>query len=155
MPRTVSGLILDRSSSEPRGPGLRFDSGVTAGSQVSHYYDQLLAKLIVQAENRPAAIRRMQAALRELVLHGLTSNVDFLQTLLAHPDFQAGQVTTRWVETTFADWQPDAGPPLAALLAAALSESAPARPSPALPPPGRDPYSPWKIPGGFRLGTKH
>ena len=151
--RPDSGQIL--ALSEPRGPGLRFDSGVTAGSQVSHYYDPLLAKLIVQAENRPAAIRRMQAALRELVLHGLTSNVDFLQTLLAHPDFQAGQVTTRWVETTFADWQPDAGPPLAALLAAALSESAPARPSPALPPPGRDPYSPWKIPGGFRLGTKH
>ncbi|HEX9838932.1 MAG TPA: acetyl-CoA carboxylase biotin carboxylase subunit, partial [Anaerolineales bacterium] len=47
---------------EPRGPGIRLDSGFSAGSEVTHFYDPLLAKLIVHAENREAAIQRMQAA---------------------------------------------------------------------------------------------
>jgi acetyl-CoA carboxylase biotin carboxylase subunit len=148
-----SGQIL--TLVEPRGPGIRLDSGVTSGSQVSHFYDPLLAKLIVHAEDRPTALRRMQAALGELVIHGVTTNLDFLQVLLTHPDFQAGSVTTRWVETTFAGWAPNPEPPLGALIAAALAEtllpgsqnkSAPSEP---------DPYSPWKMTDGFRLGAGH
>ncbi len=73
---------------EPRGPGIRVDSGVADGSEVSHFYDPMLAKIIVQAEDRAAAIQRMQAALRRAVVHGVTTNVDFLQSVLAHPDFQ-------------------------------------------------------------------
>jgi acetyl-CoA carboxylase biotin carboxylase subunit len=139
---------------EPRGPGIRLDSGVTTGSQVSHFYDPLLAKLIVHAEDRPAAIHRMQSALRQLVLQGLTTNVDFLQAVLAHPDFQAGSVTTRWVESVFDAWRPAAEPPVEALIAAALAEnlqsqSHPSDPSVSTSP---DPYSPWKNPNGFRMG---
>ena len=148
--RPGAGQIL--TLVEPRGPGVRWDAGVSAGSQVSHHYDPLLAKLSVLAEDRPAAIRRMQAALGGLILHGLTSNADFLQALLAHPDFQGGRVTTRWVENVFADWTPDLRPPLAALLAAALAESAPVRQNTGPASIGRDPYSPWKNPGAFRLG---
>jgi 3-methylcrotonyl-CoA carboxylase alpha subunit len=138
----------------PRGPGIRLDSGVTSGSQVGHFYDPLLAKLIVQAEDRPAAIRRMQAALRESAIHGVTSNLDFLQDVLSHPDFQAGNVTTSWVERTFETWsEPEVA--LEALLAAALADLLPAvastngsQPEGTAP----DPFSPWVAADGFRLG---
>ncbi|MCC6569397.1 MAG: acetyl-CoA carboxylase biotin carboxylase subunit, partial [Anaerolineales bacterium] len=83
---------------EPRGPGIRVDSGFRAGDEVTHFYDPLLAKLIVFGESRETAIQKMQAALREFVVHGVTTNIDFLQDVLAHPDFANGQVTTRWVE---------------------------------------------------------
>ena len=142
---------------EPRGPGVRLDSGVTTGSQVSHFYDPLLAKLVAHAETRELAIRRMQSALSEMVLHGVITNLDFLQAVLAHADFQAGSVSTRWVETVFADWANPAEPPMAALIAAALIENdQPAQPN--FPPTGTqaaDPYSPWKQPGAFRLGFKN
>jgi acetyl-CoA carboxylase biotin carboxylase subunit len=137
---------------EPRGPGIRFDSGVVSGSQVSHYYDPLLAKLIVHAEDRPTALRRMQRALREVVLHGVHTNVDFLQAVMDHPDFISGAVTTAWVEQTFAGWIPPAAPPLEALIAAALAstqDSAGPAGSPGQI--GMDPFSPWKQSGGFRL----
>jgi len=135
---------------EPQGPGIRVDSGIQAGDEISHFYDPLLAKLIVHAEDRRAALGRMQAALREFVIHGVTTNIDFLQTALAHPDFQKGRVTTRWVETTFAEWAPPE-PSFEHLLAAALAEinvsgvkyqvSGTDEP---------DPFSPWKSPSGFR-----
>ena len=77
------------NTSSRRGPGVHVDSGFAAGSQVTHFYDPLLAKLIVHAEDRPSAIRRMQAALREFVIHGVTTNIDFLQAVMAHEDFRA------------------------------------------------------------------
>ena len=64
------------------------DSGFTAGDEVTHFYDPLLAKLIVHAENRETAIQRMQAALREFIVHGVITNIDFLQDVLSHPDFR-------------------------------------------------------------------
>src|SRR5512138_2757463 len=85
---------------EPRGPGIRLDSGFTGGDEVTHFYDPLLAKLIVHAEDRPSTIQRMQAALKDFVVHGVVTNIDFLQTVLAHPEFANGEVTTRWVETS-------------------------------------------------------
>jgi acetyl/propionyl-CoA carboxylase alpha subunit len=84
---------------EPRGPGIRVDSGFTVGDEVTHFYDPLLAKLIVSAEDRVTAIQRMQAALKGFIVHGVITNIDFLQTVLSHPNFQSGEVTTRWVET--------------------------------------------------------
>ncbi|GAB4491105.1 MAG: hypothetical protein Fur0016_22490 [Anaerolineales bacterium] len=136
---------------EPRGPGIRVDSGIVTGAEVSRFYDPLLAKIIVHAEDRPAAIRRMRAALKETVLHGVTSNLDFLQALLARPEFAEGKIHTRWVETEF-NWQP-AEIPLEALIAAALADVAienrqsniDNRYEP-------DPFSPWKSGSGFRIG---
>jgi acetyl-CoA carboxylase biotin carboxylase subunit len=134
---------------EPRGPGIRIDSGFVAGDEVTHFYDPLLAKLIVHAENRQSAIQRMQAALREFVVHGVTTNIDFMQSVLAHSDFQEGKVTTRWVETKF-NWMP-AEPSFEALIAAAVADATSAkrktengnRNEP-------DPYSPWKNTSRFR-----
>jgi len=83
---------------EPRGPGIRVDSGFTTGSEVNHFYDPLLAKLIVTAENRETAIQRMQIALKEFIVHGVVTNIDFMQAVLAHDDFAQSKVSTRWVE---------------------------------------------------------
>jgi acetyl/propionyl-CoA carboxylase alpha subunit len=94
-----TGMLLQYI--EPRGPGIRVDSGFSVGNEVTHFYDPLLAKLIVHAEDREAAIQRMQAALKEFVVHGVITNIDFLQAVLSHPDFAGGEVTTRWVETKF------------------------------------------------------
>ena len=137
---------------EPQGPGIRVDAGVWEGSQVSHHYDPLLAKLIVGAETREAAIRRMQAALRQYVIHGVTTNVDFLQSVLAHPDFQDGRATTRWVDAAFEDWQASEATP-EALIAAALADVAVAKPQSTTPDSHEpEPYSPWKAGDHFRLG---
>jgi len=139
---------------EPRGPGIRVDSGVADGSEVSHFYDPMLAKIIVHAEDRATAIQRLQAALRRTVVHGVTTNVDFLQSVLAHPDFQDAKMTTQWTEKTFGDWQPDAEVPFEALVAASLGDfilqsasSGSAASSDTSP----DPFSPWKLGNGFRM----
>ena len=74
----------------PTGPGVRVDSGVSTGTDVGVYYDPLLAKVIVQAEDRPTAIRKMRTALQDTVVLGLTTNRDFLLDVLEHETFQNG-----------------------------------------------------------------
>ena len=137
---------------EPRGPGIRVDSGFRPGDEVTHFYDPLLAKLIVHAEDRVTAIQRMQAALREFVVHGVITNIDFLQAVLSHPDFAQGKVSTRWVETDF-NWTPPPGPSPEALVAASLADFVVPRTRYQVPGSTEvDPYSPWKNPSGFRVG---
>ena len=140
---------------EPRGPGIRVDSGFTAGDEVTHFYDPLLAKLIVQAETREAAIRRMQAALKEFIVHGVVTNIDFLQAVLSHPDFVNGRVSTRWVETNL---ESDSllslahrQAPSLHILAAALADATIVNPKSKIEN-EHDSYSPWKAASGFRLG---
>lgn len=126
---------------EPRGPGVRVDSGVASGDEVTIHYDPMLAKLITWAEDRPAALRRMQAALRGTILLGLTNNNQFLQDVLSHPEFAAGQIYTTWVEETFGDWQPpQCELPAEVLLAAALAQPRSRAAAPGI---SADPYSPW------------
>lgn len=139
---------------EPEGPGVRFDSGYTSGDRVLIYYDPLIAKLIVQAADRPSALQRMAAALQETVILGLTTNLQFLVQLIREPDFLSGEVHTAWVEEHFDGWQaPHCRPPDEALAAAALLQ---ARRKPQLTPglaQGKhDPYSPWGSSGHFRIG---
>ncbi|HMV95835.1 MAG TPA: acetyl-CoA carboxylase biotin carboxylase subunit [Anaerolineales bacterium] len=135
---------------EPRGPGIRVDSGFKTGSEVTHFYDPLLAKLIVHAENRNAAIQRMQTALREFVVHGVVTNMDFMQAVLQHDDFAQGKVSTRWVERNFGEWHPVEAEK-EALIAAALADvlfvggktqSAVSNET--------DPFNPWKQTGNYR-----
>ena len=129
------------------------DSGFSRTCDITHFYDPLLAKLIVHAEDRPAAIKKMQGALREFIIHGVATNIDFMQAVLAHADFAKGLVTTRWAETKFRWKPPDAAPP-EALIAAALADMMPADgrgPGSEAPGEGEaDPFSPWKQGTGFR-----
>jgi acetyl-CoA carboxylase biotin carboxylase subunit len=141
---------------EPKGPGVRIDSGVSSGDEITIHYDPLVAKLIVWAENRPAAIQRMHSALRETILLGVTHNGPFLQDVLASPEFQAGSVYTTWVEDRFGDWQPPRCPiPPEILAAAALAQPTAlngASVPNGRPHPSSDPYSPWLSASGFRMG---
>jgi len=144
---------------EPRGPGIRVDSGFTAGNEVTHFYDPLLAKLIVHGENREIAIQKMQSALKEFIVHGVVTNIDFMQSVLAHEDFANGKVTTRWVETTLVSNSllfetREQAPALQSLIAAALADFAIVnRQSKNENRNGPDPYSPWKNPSGFRISA--
>ena len=127
---------------------------------MTHFYDPLLTKLIVHAEDRQAAIQRMLAALKEFVVHGVTTNIDFLQAVLSHPDFANGQVTTRWVESNLefdsllSPLQEQAS--AFHIIAAALADlTIPNRQSQIVNQNESDPYSPWKAANGFRMGGKN
>ncbi len=76
----------------PAGPGVRWDAGVEAGSDVTLYYDSMLAKLIVWAPTREQAIGRMRRALDELVLMGVGTNQHFHARLFADPAFVSGDI---------------------------------------------------------------
>ena len=82
----------------PSGPGLRVDGYGYAGYPVSPSYDSLLAKLIAQGADYPAALRRAYRALSEFRLEGVANNLHLLQNLLRHPAVQRHQVNTRFVE---------------------------------------------------------
>lgn len=83
----------------PSGPGLRVDGYGYAGYPVSPSYDSLLAKLIAQGADYPAALRRAYRALSEFRLEGVANNLHLLQNLLRHPAVQRHQVNTRFVES--------------------------------------------------------
>jgi acetyl-CoA carboxylase biotin carboxylase subunit len=74
------------------------DSHLFAGYEVPPYYDSLLGKLIVWAEDRPAAIARARVALDELVVEGLLTNVPFHRAILANPAFVEGSFTTNLLD---------------------------------------------------------
>jgi acetyl/propionyl-CoA carboxylase alpha subunit len=101
----------------PRGPGVRIDAGVDGGDAVGTRYDGLLAKLSVHGETRARALARLRAALDDVVVLGLTTNLPLLRSVASHPDFERGGVDTGWLERT---WQPppESGLPPEALAAA-------------------------------------
>jgi len=87
-----------RNYREPAGPGIRIDSGVTAGSEISVFYDPLMAKLIVYGRNRTQAIARMKRALAEYLITGVTTNISFHKKILDHPAFIKGDLSTHFIE---------------------------------------------------------
>src|SRR4029453_18862637 len=82
----------------PNGPGVRTDGFGYAGYRTSGAFDSLLAKVIVQAPDFEGAVARASRALSEFRLEGVATNIPFLRNILAHADFAAGKVHTRWVD---------------------------------------------------------
>jgi len=138
----------------PSMPGVRVDAGIESGDDVSIYYDPMIAKIIAYGQDRADAIRRMDAALRNTIILGVTTNIRFLRDVLAHPAFQRGAVTTDFIEREFATWRPDVKNNLdLALIAAALTDVRSATD----PPTTHDQspatsLDPWLANDGFRLG---
>jgi acetyl/propionyl-CoA carboxylase alpha subunit len=107
---------------EPQGPGIRVDSGVAEGDEVSVYYDPLLAKLVAWAETREAARQRLVAALRQFAVLGIRTNVPFLIRVLEHPRFGDGGIDTSFLDDEGRTLcEPTEGPGLAVALAAAAA----------------------------------
>ena len=82
----------------PGGPGVRVDSHVYTGYDIPPFYDSLIGKLIIWAPNRPAALARMKRALNECAITGIPTTVDFHLRMLDRPEFQRGDVHTKFVE---------------------------------------------------------
>jgi acetyl-CoA carboxylase biotin carboxylase subunit len=107
----------------PTGPGIRLDSGVQAASVVSYHFDPLLAKLIVWAPSRTAAIDRMKRALSDFALLGVRNNIEFLHRVISSEEFAAGKT-----DTSFLDRHPELfnareDVPIEALLVGAVGEA--------------------------------
>jgi acetyl-CoA carboxylase biotin carboxylase subunit len=82
----------------PGGPGVRWDGGIGIGSEIGLHYDPMLAKLIVWAPTRDAAIARMHRALLELTIDGVATSRDFHLRVMEDPEFQRGQIDIQWLE---------------------------------------------------------
>jgi acetyl-CoA carboxylase biotin carboxylase subunit len=108
---------------EPKGPGIRVDSGVVEGSDVSVYYDPMLAKLIVWGETRSIAIARADHALRNFHILGIRTNIAFLLSILRHPRFVRGDIDTGFVDAAGAEIRAalHSNGPVPAALAAAVA----------------------------------
>ncbi|MEA2157046.1 MAG: acetyl-CoA/propionyl-CoA carboxylase, biotin carboxylase, biotin carboxyl carrier protein, partial [Solirubrobacteraceae bacterium] len=107
---------------EPSGPGIRVDSGVGPGDEVTPHYDSLLAKVVAHGPTRAAALDRLDRALAQLVILGPPVNTPFLRRLLAEPDVRAGALDTGLAERLPAA-APDPGSDETAVAAAALARS--------------------------------
>ena len=91
-PGTLTKLVT------PDGFGIRYDSGYESGDTISQYYDNLIGKLIVWGKDRPTAIARTIGALEEMVVEGVATTIPADLAILRHPDFQAMEHSTKWVE---------------------------------------------------------
>src|SRR5262249_19733599 len=132
----------------PSGPGVRVDSGVEEGSDVGLDYDPLLAKLVVSAGSREAALARARRAPGGWVAVGVGTSLALLSSILACPEFESGSYATDLIAKLPAP-QPAAAPD-AAWIAAALALSASG--------PGTGPgapagFEPWDAGGAWRVGA--
>ena len=92
-----------RAFHAPGGLGVRMDSAIYAGYRIPPYYDSLIGKLIVHAEDRPTALARLHRALGELVVDGVQTTAPLFDRLLAEPDVQDGRYDIHWLERFLKD----------------------------------------------------
>ena len=88
---------------EPQGEGVRVDSGVYEGGEVSMFYDPMIAKLITYGDDRKQAVERMVEALDNYYIRGVNHNISFLNALMVHPRFVEGRLTTNFIADEFPD----------------------------------------------------
>ncbi len=147
LPRT--GRIL--AWEEPSGPGIRVDAGVGTGSVVGVDYDPLLAKLVVSASSREAAIARARRAVSEWIVLGVETNGRLLAAVLDSAAFQSGKYATDLIASL--DRPREGEPPDAAWIAAASALEAPEPASETGTGTSRGPEDPWQVRSGWRPGA--
>ncbi len=107
----------------PGGPGVRWDGGIGIGTEIGLHYDPMLAKLIVWAPTREAAIARMHRALLELTIDGVATSRDFHLRVMEDAEFRRGDIEIQWLERrleSLSRMQPPAGGKVVAAIAAVL-----------------------------------
>jgi 3-methylcrotonyl-CoA carboxylase alpha subunit len=136
--------------SEPEGPGIRVDSGLDAGSEVTVHYDPLLSKIVTWGRGRPETIERMRDALRRTVVLGVVTNLARLRAIVEHPAFAAGELDTGFIEEHLAELTPRPCPPVEAIAAVAAALGRTGDGGGAL----RAVPDPWASLGPWRLGAE-
>ena len=102
---------------------VRIDTGVRAGDEITQFYDPMIAKLVVWGEDRASALRRLHGSLANYQIAGVTTNISFLQRVVAHPDFANGRLDTGLIGRHQAELlAPPAAPSLQILAVAAIGE---------------------------------
>jgi 3-methylcrotonyl-CoA carboxylase alpha subunit len=139
----TGGEVLDLA--EPRGPGVRVDSGLAPGMVIGSEYDPMLAKVIAHAGDRQGALRALDRALADTAVLGVTTNIEFLRFLLADPDVAAGRLDTGLLDRRTPDYLP-AQQGDDELIAAAAYKWLRGWPAPV--------GDLWEVPSGWRLGER-
>jgi 3-methylcrotonyl-CoA carboxylase alpha subunit len=136
--------------------GARIDTGVAEGDEISPWYDPMIAKLIVHADTRAAALAKMASALRATHIVGPATNVEFLRRICESKAFTGGEIDTGLIERHRAELlRPQGTVPADVLAAAALAELAHEEKTAAERAAGSsDPFSPWHAVDGWRLNEE-
>ena len=98
-PGTITDMYL------PGGKGIRIDSAIYSGYTITPYYDSMIAKLIVFAKSRKEAIAKMHSALGEVIIEGITTNIDFLYDIMEREDYQEGDLDISDLENVLQEMQ--------------------------------------------------
>ncbi|HVV78502.1 MAG TPA: biotin carboxylase N-terminal domain-containing protein [Pseudolabrys sp.] len=140
----------------PKDEGVRIDTGVESGGEVSPFYDPMIAKMIVHSPTREKALDNLGIALDQSVVVGPRSNVGFLASLARAKDFRAGRFDTGFIDQHLSELLPSAGTLDKAAMALAAERLLLAEQARLTPPPKSDePSSPWEIADAFQLsGTR-
>jgi acetyl/propionyl-CoA carboxylase alpha subunit len=137
----------------PSAPDVRIDSGIEEGSEVTRFYDPMVAKLLVHAPDRAGSCERMSWLLDHTTLHGVVTNLDLLAAIVRHPVFRSGDVTTGFIADHLADLAPPEASDLS-LIAGAVTLGSPGADSgpSAAATAATAATGPWDTLGPFRAG---
>jgi acetyl-CoA carboxylase, biotin carboxylase subunit len=128
----------------PTGPGVRVDSGVYPGAEVTPYYDSMISKLVCFGETRGEAVLRMRRALEEYRIMGVKTNIPFHQHMMDSHRFLTGQFDTQFVEERFSMAEREAPDELEAVILATLVAHRQSRQASQIVAPGARDTSNWK-----------
>ncbi len=144
------GIVL--SYSEPEGPGVRVDSGIALGSEITMHYDPIMAKLIVHAPDRDTAIIKMTDALEQFKILGVKTSRRFMIEVLNHPEFVAGRTFTSFIPAHMANR--DSSTSEIHALAAAVASAVMSKPSAVTSQTGgrQSVATPWDTIGNWQIG---
>ncbi len=129
---------------EPAGEGIRTDSGLDVGTIIGSDYDPMLSKVIAYAEDRPAALRKLDRALADTAVPGVVTNIEFLRFLLADADVVAGHLDTGLLDRRVEEFEESAAPDNV-MIAAAAQQWLSTWPTASA--------DPWAYPTGWRVGA--
>jgi acetyl-CoA carboxylase biotin carboxylase subunit len=144
---------------EPSGPGVRVDSGLYQGAEVSLFYDPLVSKLLTWGENRDEAIQRMKRALSEYRILGVATSIPFHLKVMDNPNFRKGEIHTHFIEDEFGkdkSEQPEEKDELAkavAVFSALLDYEEKKHHKPVISSQGKSKGNPWKM-AGRKMGLR-